>query len=260
MLDQVRSNLAQFPFIDRMLDQMPKPSEALAKSADLPRVTGFLSAFAETSIAVIVVLFVGIFGAAEPSIYREGLAHMVPYFQRKRVEETVAALEYNLRRWVVVQGLLMLIVGSITAGGLWLIGVPEALVLGLMAGLLELIPYVGPWISVVPSALIAFLVGPWHLCSTLVLYLGIHMLEAYLLLPLLQRRAVLLPPALGLVSQLLLGQLFGILGLIIAAPLTLAILVLVKMLYVEDTLGDEAVEVPGEPGKPETAEAMANPI
>src|SRR5207249_5129024 len=98
-------------------------------------------------------------------------------------------------------------------------------------------------LSAVPAALISLLLGPWHLAMTLALHLGLHILEGYILVPLVQRRAVHLPPSLTLVAQLLLGDLLGVLGLFVAAPLTVSVVVVLKMLYVEDALGDETVEV-----------------
>jgi predicted PurR-regulated permease PerM len=159
---------------------------------------------------------------------------------------------FNLRWWLMGQVVLMIVIGVTTTLGLWLIGVPLALSLGIIAGVFELVPYAGPWLSVVPAALIALLMSPTHLLLVLGLYLFLHMLEGYVLLPLMQRRVVLLPPALTLVAQVLLGELLGLRGLFVAAPLTVAVVVLLKMLYVEDTLGDKDVEVPGEAanGKP----------
>ena len=159
------------------------------------------------------------------------------------------AVAHNLRWWLVGQVFLMITMGVTTAAGLWLVGIPQALMLGLIAGILELVPYIGPWLSVVPAALIALLLGPWYLFMTLLLYLGLHILEGYVLLPLVQRRAVHLPPALTLVAQLLLGELQGVLGLFVAAPLTVVAVVTLKMLYVEDALGDRIGEVPGDPDK-----------
>jgi predicted PurR-regulated permease PerM len=112
---------------------------------------------------------------------------------------------------------------------------------------LELVPYIGPWLSAIPAALMALLLGPTELLMTLGLYLGLHVVEGYVLVPLIQRRTVKLAPALTLVLQILLGSMLGILGLFVAAPLTVAMVVLVKMLYVEDALGDQSVDVPGEP-------------
>jgi predicted PurR-regulated permease PerM len=140
----------------------------------------------------------------------------------------------------------MVAISLTTMAALWLLGIPLALVLGLIAGLMELVPYVGPFLSVIPAALVAVLVGPVHLLAVLGLYLALHVIEGYILEPLVQRRAVLLPPALTILMQVLLSDLLGMLGLFVAAPLTVTGMVLLKMLYVEDTLGDQSVTVPGE--------------
>jgi predicted PurR-regulated permease PerM len=191
---------------------------------------------------------VGLFGAAEPGLYRAGLLHLVPPPQRPRVGQVVDAIALNLRHWLLGQVLLMIVLAITTALGLRLIGVPMALTLGLITGVLALIPYVGAWVSAVLAGLIALLSGPHYLAYTLGLFLFLHLLEGYVLLPLIQRQAVHLPPALTLVGQALMGEMHGAIGLFVAAPLTVATMVLLKMLYVEDTLGDEAVDVPGEPG------------
>src|SRR5207248_11487810 len=135
------------------------------------------------------------------------------------------ALAFNLRWWLVGQIVLMIMMWGTTTLGLWLLGVPLAMTLGLIAGILELVPYVGPWLSAIPAALIALLLGPWHLLMTLALYLLLHLIEGYLLVPLVQRRAVMLPPALTLLMQVLLGDLLGLMGLFVAAPLTVAVVV-----------------------------------
>jgi predicted PurR-regulated permease PerM len=211
--------------------------------------TGFVSGVAGFLEATIVILVVGIFGAAEPDLYKAGLFHLVPSRQRRRVGEALEAVVFNLRHWLVGQLTLMVILGITTAAGLRLIGMPQALTLGIMAGILELVPYIGAWLSAVPALLIALLEGPQYVLYTAGLYLFLHLLEGYILHPLIQRRAAHLPPALVLVSQAVMGEMFGPLGLFVAAPLTVAIMVLLGMLYVEDTLGDETVHVPGEPGE-----------
>jgi predicted PurR-regulated permease PerM len=128
-----------------------------------------------------------------------------------------------------------------------IMGIPFALALGLIVGLREIIPYIGAWLSAIPTALIALTISPWHMAMVLGLFLALHILEGYVLLPLIQRRAVHLPPSLTLLAQVLLGELLGLMGLMVAAPLTVAVVVLVKMFYVENALEDHDVSVPGEP-------------
>jgi predicted PurR-regulated permease PerM len=251
-LQAVRDYLEEYSWGRLLLDHMPGSAAGFSREmSSFTRVTGLISGVANFLLGALVVLFVGIFGAAEPELYRAGLLHLVPSALRPRAAEAVDAVVYNLRWWLLGQVFLMLTIGVTTAFGLWLIGVPLALSLGVIAGIMEMVPYIGPWISGVPATLIALLVGPQTLFLTIGLYLFLHILEGYVLLPLVQRRAVLLSPALTLVMQVLLGDLLGIMGLFVAAPLTVVVVVLLKMLYVEDTLGDQAVDVPGEPGNRE---------
>lgn len=246
-LERIRDYLAQYPWGRYLIEQAPGPQTSLAEVSQFVRATGFISGVAGFAVSAVVVLFVGFFGAAEPGQYRQGLFHLFPPRHRPRVGQALDAVLYNLRWWLMGQVVLMVAMGATTTVGLWLIGLPLALVLGLIAGILELIPYLGPWLSAVPAVLIALLLSPWHLGMTIALYLGLHILEGYVLLPLVQRRVVLLPPALTLLAQVLLGDLLGVAGLFIAAPLTVTAVVLLKMLYVEDTLGDQTVKVPGSP-------------
>jgi predicted PurR-regulated permease PerM len=261
-VQQLRQYLEQFPWGAVLLDALDRSRDGLSQSINWQRVVGIVSGVANFLVAVVIVLFVGIFGAAQASLYRAGLLHLVPRPHRKRVVETLNAIVYNLRWWLVGQVLLMVVIGTTTTLGLWLIGIPLALALGTIAGILELIPYVGPWLSAIPAVLIALTISPGHLLLVGALYLGLHIVEGYVLLPLVQNRVALVPPALTLVTQAALGEMFGILGLFLAAPLTVALMVLLKILYVEDTLGDQAIDVPGEPGnecKPAAQAARSQP-
>lgn len=248
-LERIKGDLEQYGWGQYLIEKAPGAASGLAEGGQLSKLTGFVSGMAGFLEAAIVIVIVGIFGAAEPDVYRAGLLHLVPPRYRPRVGQAIASIAFNLRHWLVGQVLLMLILGVTTAVGLGVIGIPLALILGILAGILEMVPYIGAWIAAVPAAMIALLKGPQYLMYTLALYLFLHLLEGYVLLPLIQRRAVHLPPALTLVAQVLLGELLGILGLFVAAPLTVSAMVLLKMLYVEDTLGDQSVNVPGEPGK-----------
>jgi predicted PurR-regulated permease PerM len=244
---EIRQYLAQYPWGKYLLDNAPQAASRMVESGQFSQVTGLISGVENFLEVALVILIVGIFGAAETELYRAGLLRLVPLHFRARAGETLDAIAFNLRHWLVGQVLLMLIIGTTSALGLWLIGIPLALTLGIMAGVLEVIPYIGAWLASVPAILVALLKSPEHAVFVLGLYLFLHLLEGYVLLPLIQRKEVHLPPALTLVAQVLLGKLAGILGLFVAAPLTVAALVTVQMLYVKDTLGDRTLDVPGEP-------------
>ena len=138
------------------------------------------------------------------------------------------------------------IVGGITTGGLWLLGVPLAPALGLFAALAEFVPNVGPFLAFIPALVLALTESATRALAVLLLYLGVQGFESYVLTPLVEKRAVALPPALTITAQVLMAVLAGGLGLALATPLAAAALVLVQRLYVEDTLGD-ALEVPPSP-------------
>jgi predicted PurR-regulated permease PerM len=253
---EIGDSLGRYPAGKVLLEWMPGTSRSVAAQViDVSRLTGLIAGVAGLLVTPLVILFVGIFGAAEPEVYRQGLLHLVPESERRRAEEVLDAVAVNLRWWLVGQVILMVMMGVTTAVGLWVIGVPLALSLGVIAGVLELVPYLGPWLSAIPAVLVALAVSPAHLAATVALYLVLHLLEGYVMLPLVQRRAVHLPPALTLLTQVLLGELLGLLGLFVAAPLTLCAVVVLKMLYVKDTLGDRGGEVAGEVGEGELVPA-----
>jgi predicted PurR-regulated permease PerM len=244
-VEKMQAYLSQYSW-GQFLLQLPHSEQASGWAGQFlhgGRIFSSVGGFLE---AVIVILVVGIFGAAEPDVYKRGLFHLVPRRLRPRVGEAVDAVTLNLRGWLVGQVLLMIVMGVTTAVALTLMGIPFALALGLIVGILEVIPYIGAWLSAIPTALIALTVGPGHMALVLGLYLFLHILEGYVLLPLIQRRAVHLPPALTILAQALLGELLGLMGLFVAAPLTVAGVVLVQMFYVEDTLGDQNMHVHGE--------------
>jgi predicted PurR-regulated permease PerM len=133
----------------------------------------------------------------------------------------------------------MLVVSVATWLGLLALGVPLAFVLGIIAGLFNFIPNFGPLFSMVPATLLALTVGPGTAIGTIILFVVIQNLEGNVLTPLIQRKAVDLPPALGIIAQILLGILVGAVGLLMAWPLAAAVVLAVKMMYVEDVLGDD---------------------
>jgi predicted PurR-regulated permease PerM len=193
----------------------------------------------------LLILVGGIFLAASPRFYRIGAVKLVPEDSRKQLWSALEASGTALQLWLKAQLLTMLLVGTITGFGLWLIGVPSWFALALLAALLEFVPYVGPIAAAVPAILLAASVDPQTALFTVGLYALVQQLEGYVFSPLMQQWAVDLPGALLLFSLLACGTLFGAIGIIFAAPLTVVIFVMVKKLYVREAL-DTPTPIPGE--------------
>ncbi len=193
----------------------------------------------------LVVIFGGIFLAAQPNFYRIGAIKLVPPANRALVAEAMDDSERALRLWLRGQLFAMVVVGTLTGLGLWLIGVPSALALGLLAGMLEFIPYAGPIAAAIPGVLLALVAGPETALWTIALYVAVQQFEGYVLQPLVQQYAVDLPPVVLLFSLIGFGMLFGIIGIVLAAPLTVVSYVLVKRLYVVEALHTKT-PIPGE--------------
>jgi predicted PurR-regulated permease PerM len=201
---------------------------------------------AGSGLADFVLVLVGaIFLAGDPATYRRGLLLLIP----KQAEDTVAlALDDasgGLRGWMVGQAVSSLVVAAFTWAGLALLGVPAAGGLGVIAGLLDIIPMIGPVISGVPAVLLAFTVSPMTALWTLLLFLVIQQLQGNFLQPMIQKHAVDVPPAVLLFAVFAAGLLFGFLGVLLAAPLTVVVFVAVQRLYVQSMLGKE-IKVAGE--------------
>jgi len=209
------------------------------KAGWLARITGGLFSTAAGAVAgLLVTLFIGVYAAAAPKVYHRGLLQLIPARYRERAAEVLEEAGSALRGWLLGTLVKMAGVGIAATVGLWLLDIPLALALGLIAFLVEFVPYLGPFIGAVPAVLVALAAGPADAAYVTLLYLCIHAAEGYVIAPLVDQRSVHLPPALGLVAQLLLGTLFGFLGLILAVPLAALAMVLVQMLYVEDFLGE----------------------
>ncbi len=189
---------------------------------------------------LIIVVFFAVFMAAQPRPYIEGLLFLVARKRRERLRQVLHEIGHVLRRWIVGQSLLGLCVGLLTGIGLALLGAPFAVALGLLAGLMEFVPYIGPLIAAVPAILVGFSESPQLALWIALLFLGVQSIESYVLSPLVQHRAVYLPPAVILFAQVLMGVIVGGLGVAVATPLAAAAMVAISMLYVEDVLGERS--------------------
>jgi predicted PurR-regulated permease PerM len=206
---------------------------------------GFVSSVTVSAASFLIVFFGGIFLAAEPRLYGIGLIKLIPPARRRLVAEAMEESDHALRLWLKGQLWAMILIFLMTWGGLWLLGVPSALTLALISGVLEFIPYAGAITSAVPAIMVALVQGPELAVWVVGLYIIVHHVEAYLIQPLIQQFAVEIPAVITLFALLAFGLLFGILGILLAAPLAVVSYVLVKRLYVIEAL-DTPTPIPGE--------------
>ncbi|MGE3332400.1 MAG: AI-2E family transporter [Rhodospirillaceae bacterium] len=193
-----------------------------------------------------VLIFVGaIFVAGDPAVYRRGLLLLVPRRAEATVAEALDDASRGLSGWMLGQAVSSLVVAGLTWAGLALLGVPASGGLGLIAGLLDVVPMIGPIIAGVPAALLAFTVSPVTALWTIGLFLLVQQLQGNFLQPLIQKQAVNVPPAVLLFAVVAAGLLFGFLGVLLAAPLTVVVYVFVQRIYVRTLLGKE-VKVAGQ--------------
>lgn len=213
------------------------------------RAGGAVSATAGVIGNMVLIFAIGLFLAISPQTYISGFVALFPIQRRLRARQVLARVGETLEWWFVGQLASMTAVGVLTSIGLLILGVPAALTLGILAGLLTFVPNFGPIIAAIPAVLLAFAphpdqvtLNPKAALYVIMLYALVQFLEGWLITPMIQRRAVEIPPALIMLAQVTLALLLGALGLLLATPILAAILVVVRMIYLEDVLGDRGGE------------------
>lgn len=237
IIRQLGARIEGYEWGRRILSQLPDAAERFARPGNiLSRATGAFSTAFGLIADLVIISFVGLYLAVNPALYVNGIVRLVPVDGRPRARELLGELGETLRWWLIGRMIAMGVIGLLTAVGLWLIGVPLALTLGLLAGILNFIPYLGPILSAVPPLLMVSTGGMTKIFYVVLLYLAVQTIESYLLTPLVTEKTISLPPALTLAAQVLLGILLGPLGVIFASPITAIGMKLIEMLYVEDLL------------------------
>jgi predicted PurR-regulated permease PerM len=242
-INRVEAQLDEFGLGNQAREMFRQGSGDISSLAS--RVGGFAMT-ATNGIANFVLVFVGaIFIASDPAVYRRGLLLLMP---RKAEGPMAAALDdasRGLRGWMVGQAVSSLVVAVFTGGGLWLLGVPASGGLGIIAGLLDVIPMVGPIIAGIPAVLLAFTVSPTAALWTVGLFLVVQQIQGNFLQPMIQKQAVDVPPAVLLFAVVAAGLVFGFLGVLLSAPLTVVIYVMVQRIYVK-TLLRKPIKIAGQ--------------
>lgn len=196
---------------------------------------------------LVVIFATALFLAASPETYKDGALRLLPPGWRGRGRQVTQELGGTLKLWFLGQSADMVVVTLLTGAGLFFLGVPLAPTLALIAGLFNFVPYIGALAGAVPALAVAVAQSPRTALYVAILYAMVQTLEGNVIGPLIQKRTVDLPPALTILSQTVLGALFGIMGLILATPLMAVTMVAVRMIYVETVLekdgGDQAPRV-----------------
>lgn len=246
-VDALQDKLQQYPFSAHLFsnDSENTPSAGTSGSnsgigASVARnLSGAVTVTLTSLIDLFIVLVIGLYLALSPELYYEGLLRLFPPASRGRVELIAHEATDAVRRWLLGRALAMVLVGLGSIAGLWLLDVPFPILLGTLAGLLTFIPYLGAIISAIPALLIAGLDGLWPMLYVVLLYLGLHAVEAYLLTPLIQRRTASFAPAFLLSVQVLGGAVAGVIGVALAAPIALICTVIVQLGYVQNMMGEK---------------------
>ena len=212
-------------------------------------VTGLFGTFVSTTIVaietVIVILISAGYLASHPEVYRAGFVRLFSPRYQAWGNETLEDLGTALRYWLLGQLMQMVTIGLLSTLAVWLIGLPSPWALGLIAAVAEFVPYLGPILAAIPALLVALTGGESQVIWTLAAYLAIHQVEGNLVVPLIQQRMISIPPALMLLGIAAIGALAGLIGFLMAAPIVVAVFVVVQKVYVRDTL-KEPITLPGE--------------
>lgn len=229
---------------------------ALNESLDFLR-HSFFSYAADTGRVLIdslAVLAMGLYAALRPSDYLDGVLWIVPPERRATARAIVGDIGDTLRAWVGAQLLAMVVLATATAIGLLILGVPYWLAFGLLAGLAVMIPFFGSMTStLLPALLVLPDRGPLGALAVASVGVGVHLLEANIVHPIIMQHRVALPPAMTILAVLVMGALAGVLGMVVAVPLLATLIVLVRHILIYQTYGER-------PAGTEPVHAVLQPV
>lgn len=234
-LGGLADRLQQSAFGNQLSKFVPQIQDVIRRAGGIMAPANWVvSTFIGLVAKLVIILFIGLYLALDPQRYIHGLLLLVSPAKRGQAKDIIYSIATTLQRWTLARLLLMFGNGILTSIGLWLLDVPFALTLGLIAGVLNFVPNLGPIIAAIPAILIALLESPSQAIYVAVLYLALQAADGYVFTPLVQQKAVNLPPALTIAAQLLMGVLLGSWGLVLATPLLAGSMVLINKLYVEE--------------------------
>lgn len=251
-LESARSFVSSHPELSQLIEStsqkvsnMKPGAGLLGRLGDLfSTALGALSTIGGALVGIFVIGVIAIYAALSPQSYTGALLAAIPARHKERTQGVLSALAISLRWWLVGRLASMIVVGTLTWLGLLLLGVPSAGTLGALSALLSFVPNIGPIVSAIPAILLGLGQSPTMALYVIGLYALVQIVESYVVTPLIQQRVVALPPAIIIIVQLAFGTALGILGLLFATPLAVAVMVLIQMLWIEDGL-DQEISLPG---------------
>lgn len=221
-------------------DSAALPSTAIKKKAGdlMVGASKYLFSFLSSTLTIlggiVLIIFLAIYIGAEPEVYRGWMLSVIPAQHRAQMRLVFGEISVVLRKWLVTQLIAMVVIGLASMAVLLLMGVRAPYALAIIAGLMEFVPTVGPLISAVPAVLMAFIDSPQLAAYVALAYWAIQFVENNLLIPFLMRGEMDLPPAITIVAQALMTIVFGFIGLMVAVPLTAAVLVPIRMIAIRE--------------------------
>ena len=223
------------------------------------RVAQDLGSLAEGAVTLtlnfLLVLVGAVFFALDPTLYRRGILLLIPHDKRSAVADAFDDLSVTLRLWLKTQLIAMIAIGTMTGLGLWAVGVPSPAALGLLAGISEFIPYVGPTAAMLPALGLAATEGTNEFVGALAVYALVRAIQTPFITPYIQQRVISIPPAVTLFAIIGIGWVFGVFGLFFSAAILVAFYSLINSLYLREVIGEDVL--PGRRGDPDHPDSRA---
>lgn len=236
LLDQLAAYLSHAAVGAKIVDAV---RQAYAGSKVATDIGGLVGGAGELLLNCVLLLVGALFFAADPKVYERGFLYLIPPGKRPVIEDALFDVGSTLRLWLRAELIGMTSMGVLIGLGLWISGVPSAAALGLLAGLSEFIPYVGPTAAMVPALGLAATQGTTPVIGALATYAVVRLIQTNFITPYVQNRVVSIPPAITVFAIIGIGIVFGIFGLFFSAALLVVIYTLVRSLYLREVLGED---------------------
>ena len=240
LIDQFADWASQSPVGAKIVDAV---RQAYAGSRAAQDVGGLVAGGGEFVLNCLLLLIGALFFAGDPKVYERGFLLLMPPSKRAAIEDALFDVGSTLRLWLRSSLILMTSMGVLIGIGLWISGVPSAAALGLLAGLSEFIPYVGPTAAMVPALGLAATQGTGRVLGALATYAVVRLVQTNFITPYVQQRVIAIPPAITVFAIIGIGVVFGLFGLFFSAAQLVVIFTLVRSLYLREVLGEDIPRV-----------------